>query len=101
MAQNGVPIIFDGVVGSAQNDIRDLGPAVLSIPLEHAQNPAFFNAPACLLQQGTQLVVPTLSTLLARAVADFLSDLLPLARADLRDKLNQDSVLFAIPSSFL
>lgn len=101
VAQNGVPIIFDGVVGSAENDIGDLGPAVLSIPLEHAQNPAFFNAPACLLQERTQLVVPTLSTLFARAVADLESDLLPLARANVRDKLDQDSVLFAIPCSFL
>ena len=63
--EDGVPIILNGVVGAAEDDARDFGPAVRRTPLQKEQNPALVQAPRRLLQHWIQLVVPPLAALLA------------------------------------
>ena len=65
--QSGVPVVLDGVVGAAQQDVGDLGPPILNRLVKDEENPLLLDAPTLLLQQGIQLVVPSLAALLAGA----------------------------------
>ena len=65
--QSGVPVVLDGVVGAAQEDVGDLGPPVLDSLVKYEENPLLLDAPTLLLQQRVQLVVPPLTALLASA----------------------------------
>lgn len=88
MSENRVPIILDRVVWAAENHITYFGPAVHGTPLEDKENPALFKTPCSFLEERVQLIVPTLATLLARPFRDGLGNKFPLARPDVRDKLD-------------
>ena len=64
----GVPVVLDGVVGSAFQNFGDLGPLVIDNSVHEEQNPLFLFAPADLLDHGVQVVVPALTALLTNAV---------------------------------
>ena len=80
-----VNVVFDGVVGAAQENSRNVGPGGLRLPLHDVENPAFFGAPERVSKQWVQLVDPPLSTLLSGSTRDVLRDDRPLARPVLRD----------------
>ena len=65
--QSGVPVVLDGVVGAAQQDVGDLGPPILDSLVKYEENPLLLDAPPLLLQQRIKLVVPPLTALLASA----------------------------------
>ena len=80
-----VSVVFDGVVGAAQENSRNVGPGGLRLPLHDEENPAFFGAPERVSKQRVQLVYPSLSTLLSGSTREVLCDDRPLARPVLRD----------------
>ena len=88
MPKNRIPIVLDRVVWAAENHITYLGPAVHGTPLEDKENPALFETPCSFLEEWVQLIVPTLAALLARPFRDGLGNKFPLARSDVRDKLD-------------
>lgn len=100
-AQGGVPVVLDGVVRAAQEDIGDLGPPVFHSLMKDVENPIFFDAPACFFEQGIELIVPTLSALLACAAGHFDCHLLPLVGSDVGDHLQQLHVLLFVPGALL
>ena len=78
-------VVLDGVVGTAQENSRHVGPGGLRLPLHDVKDPAFFAAPGRISKQRVQLVDPPLSTLLSRSTGDVLRDDRPLARPVVRD----------------
>ena len=83
--EDGVPIILNGVVGAAEDDARDFGPAVRRTPLQKEQNPALVQAPRRLFEHWIELVVPSFAALLSGAGWNRSSDQLPLSGADIRN----------------
>lgn len=97
VAQRRVPVVLDGVVAAADQDICDFCPPIMNGLLKYVQNPIFLDAPGAFLEQRVQLVVPALSALLARAFGHFLGDQLPLVRAELSDDFDHEIVLLIVP----
>jgi hypothetical protein len=69
--------------------------------MKDVKNPVFLDTPARFFEEGIQLVVPSLATLLARAPMQMQSHLLPLERTDFGDHLQQCQVLIMVPSPLL
>ena len=63
--EDAVPVVFDTIVGSAEDCTGQLSPPVLRVPLHDEQNPVLFRAPVELVEQRAQLIAPTLAALLA------------------------------------
>ena len=63
-----MPVVFNGVVGPSEDHIRKVGPFVLLVLLQNEESPALFNSPRAFSEQWGQLVVPSLTTLLARTL---------------------------------
>ena len=97
LAQGRVPVVLDGVVAAAQQDVGDLSPPVLHCLVQDVEDPVLLDRPVGFLQQGVQLVMPTLSALLARAALHLERHVFPLVRPDLRNHLQQLHVLHVIP----
>ena len=83
-----IPVVFDRVIGTTMNNVRDLSPSILRASLQNEEDPTFFDAPLALLQERIQLVVPSLTALLAGPVGDGVSNDLPLAGANFRYKFD-------------
>ena len=60
-----VPVVLDAVVGTALENVGDVGPLVRLVPVQQEQNPLFLTAPSGRsLDHRVQVVVPALSALL-------------------------------------
>ena len=90
-------MVLDGVVGPAFQHFGDLSPLVGHLPVHHEQDPLFLFGPVHFLDFGIEVVVPSLSALLADALRQVLGDHGPLLGADLFDELDQDEVLLWCP----
>ena len=68
-AQDGVPVVFYGVVGAAEEEIGDVGPAIFEDLAEEVEYPVLLCRPkSCFLKQWVELIEPTLATLLPCAL---------------------------------
>ena len=99
LAQSGVPVVLDGVVAAAEQNVGDFGPPILHSLVQNVEDPVLLDRPVGLLQQGVQLIVPTLSALLARAALHLEGHVFPLVRPNLRNHLQQLHVLQVIPGA--
>ena len=93
----GVPVVFDGIVGSTGEVLGDLSPFV-SV-LEVARKEGFFllARPGTLVDHGVELVVPALAALLAVAPLEVRTDDTPPASAELGDQSPHLLVLLGGP----
>lgn len=65
-----IPVVFDRIVWSPQDLVRNFGPLIHRIPLKNEKDPKFLWTPITLLQQGIQLVVPAFTALFTDAILD-------------------------------
>ena len=94
-----VPSVFDGIIGSAQNNLRNLCPSVLLISLKYVEGPGLLARPVCLLEERAELVVPSLATLLPCAAWHTGCNCLPVAGARVRNQLHKKLVLVIAPGT--
>ena len=78
-----VPEVLDGVIGTAQQTVGELGPLIQPAMIEDKQDPALLDRPFIFLQQRISLVVPPFSTLLACAFWYVHGDFVPVLWANL------------------
>lgn len=62
-----VPVVLNGVISATLKYLGNLSPLVAVVAMHQVENPLFFLAPADLLDLRVQVVVPSLTTLLANA----------------------------------
>ena len=87
--QEGVPVVLDRVVSTTNELACDSSPLFWLFSLTDENDPDFFCAPLSPgFDQRIELVVPTLTTLLARASFDFDCDILPFGGSELDDSLH-------------
>jgi hypothetical protein len=60
-------MIFNGVVSSTVQNLCNVSPFVVKLPVHQIENPFLFSTPIDLFYSWVQMIVPTLSTLLAHA----------------------------------
>lgn len=65
LLHGGIPVILDRVVSASLEVLGDLCPAVTESLMSEEQQPLLLITPLLLLDVGIQMIVPTLSTLLA------------------------------------
>jgi hypothetical protein len=63
----GIPVIFDGVIGSALELPGEVGPLIAEIFVEEKEEPLLVDAPFLLIYIGVEMVVPPFSALFADA----------------------------------
>ena len=97
MPERAVPVILYRVVGAAEEDVRDLGPAILCRLLQNEKNPVLFCAPLIFHNERVQMVVPALTTLFSRAIGYLGGNIIPGAWPDLTDKLDEIIVRLTSP----
>jgi hypothetical protein len=79
-------VIFYGVVSASLQNLSNISPRVAVLPMTNVENPFFLLAPRIFLNHRVQMVVPTLSTLLADSSIEMGSNLSPLLSAFFLDK---------------
>ena len=100
LAKGRVPVVLDGVVAAAKEDVSDFSPSILNGLVENVEYPVFFNRPICFLEERIQLVVPALTALLAGATFHLKSHVFPLVGTDLSDHVEKLQVLHVVPGAF-
>lgn len=82
-----VPMIFDRVVGSSRQVLRNHRPFVPKGFDTQGQNPLFIERPFCLIDSFTEVVVPSLTALLSSTIHEFARDCRPIPSPVLIDQL--------------
>ena len=95
----GVPVVLDGVVGAAFEDLGDLSPLVADDAVHQKEDPLFLFIPVNFLDSRVQVVVPALATLLAHAAVQVLRNQRPLLRAIGHHELEHTPVFFGGPGT--
>jgi len=67
-----VPVVLDGVVGAALEDLGDLSPLVVDDAVHQEEDPLFLFVPVNFLDARVQVIVPALSALLSHAAVQML-----------------------------
>ena len=93
-------MVLDGVVGSPLQDLGDFGPFVAQSAVVQKEDPFFLHTPLDLLDFGVQMVVPSLSALLANPSRQVLGDLRPLLRPVRFNQVQNEPVLIFSPRAF-
>ena len=102
LLHEGVPVVLDRVIRTTNELACDSSPLFWLFGLTDENDPDFFCAPLRLgFDQRIELVVPTLTTLLARASFDFDCDIPPFVGSMLDDAFHQDSVFGQTVPGFL
>ena len=90
-------MVFDRVLCPAFEHLCDLGPLVPVLLLQNEKDQVFLGTPLGLFDFWVQVVVPSLTTLLAYFARQMLGDFAPVARALLLHELDEESVLIWAP----
>lgn len=73
----GVPEILDGVVGSTEEHLGDVGPSQVLLSAEDEDHPLFFNAPVSALDLWVEVVVPALAARFAGSGGKVVGEVSP------------------------
>ena len=95
-----IPMVFDRIICSAFQNLRNLGPLIVNNSVHEEQNPLFFLAPADFLDHGVQVVVPALTALLSDTVGQVLGNQRPFLGPVALNELKYAPVFFCSPGSF-
>ena len=90
-------MVLDRVVSPAFQELGNLGPLVLILPIRNEENELLLLSPVVLLYPWVQVVVPALPALLANPTRQEVSDVSPLLRTSLMDQLHHKRVLLLGP----
>lgn len=60
-----VPMVFDGIISPSEQVLGDLSPPVADISMRQKKDPLFIVFPILFLDVGVEVIMPTLTTLLA------------------------------------
>ena len=93
----GVPVVFNGVVSATLEDFGNFCPLVIYDSVHKEKDPLLFLTPVNLLDKWVQMVVPSLSALLAHSVLQMLSNECPFLWSISDYKLKHSPVLFLSP----
>ena len=93
-------MVLDGVVGAALEDLGDLSPLVVDDPVHEEQDPFFLLTPVDFLDEWIEVVVPSLSALLADSILEVLGNESPLLRAIGDDEHEHSPIFLLSPGSF-
>lgn len=93
-------MIFDCVVCSTIQNFGDLGPLVTDLTMADEKDPLLVLGPGVLFNFGVQVVVPSLTALLADSSLEVGSDLGPFLGALLLDKQKNFAIFFLCPGAF-
>ena len=93
-------MILNSVVSATLKDFRDLGPLVAIVTMHQVQDPFFFFAPSNLLDLRVEVIMPTLTALLANASREMLCNQSPLLRPILVNQVKNHTVLILSPRAF-
>jgi hypothetical protein len=96
-----IPMVLNGVVSPAFEDLGDLSPLVLELSMHHEKDPLLFFAPSAFLDLGVQMVVPSLSALLANPLRQILRNHRPFLGSYSLDQLNENYIFLGGPCSFI
>lgn len=90
-----VPVVLDGIIRAADEDLCEFRPLVRCLPLKHEENPFLDAVPLTLLYDGIQVMEPPLAQSFGGLVVHLSRDLRPLL-AELLDENNQLGVLIIV-----
>ena len=71
-------MVFDRVVGATFENLGDFSPLVVDDSVHEEEDPLFFFIPVNFLNSGVEVIVPTLSALLANTAIQMLGNQRPL-----------------------
>lgn len=94
-----VPVVLDRVVGATFENLGNLCPLVVDDAVHEEKNPLFLFIPVNFLNSRVEVVVPTLSALLAHAAIQVLGNQGPLLGSICNDELQDAPVLFGSPGA--
>ena len=90
-------MIFDSVFSPSLEHLRDFCPFVSVLFLQNIEDKVFFGTPLGLFDFWVEVVVPSLSALLANFAWQMLGNLAPVAGTFLLNQLYQESILVFVP----
>lgn len=77
LLESGVPIVLDGVVGSAHQLLRDQAPFLVALVSENEEHPLFFLGPFCSLYLWVQVIEPPFSARFTRPPVESFREVAP------------------------
>ena len=99
LGQVGVVSVLDGVVGPAIHLLGNVAPSIAMLDVHLDDLDIFLPGPLLLGNVWVQVVVPSLSALLANSAWQALGNVGPIVSAIANDDLSQNSVLFLGPAA--
>ena len=90
-------MVFDRVVSATFENLGDFSPLVVDNSVHEEQNPLLFFIPVDFLNSGVEVIVPTLSALLANTAIQMLGNQRPLLGPVCHHQLQNTPVLLGGP----